>query len=353
MDWQIVFMILGFLFAAYSVVGNDVIQTLGTFISSNREKKWYILWAYTGSILSIVLLYGWFMHNDPSYGRLTEVPVPAVFHWWYILPPLVLLIITRLGLPVSTTFMVLSIFSVVSVPDDLLSVFSTDKLIGKMIIKSGSGYIVAFLTAIIIYLLISRLTEARFMRTETEGRSDRSKMWTVAQWVATGFLWSQWLIQDLANIFVYLPRQLSFSEVLMALAVLLALQAYIFKIGGGKIQKVIKTKTNTQDIRSATIIDLVYGMVVLFFKEFSNVPMSTTWVFIGLLAGREVAISLALRRSDVYKDFFKRNRTPDQHHALIPPSLAYIFKVLLLDLIKITIGMFVSVGIVFIIWQLM
>jgi hypothetical protein len=28
----------------------------------------------------------------------------------------------------------------------------------------------------------------------------------------------------------------------------------------------------------------------LFFKELSNLPMSTTWVFVGLLAGREIGL---------------------------------------------------------------
>ncbi|MEM9261646.1 MAG: hypothetical protein AAGA62_18540, partial [Bacteroidota bacterium] len=59
-------------------------------------------------------------------------------------------------------------------------------------------------------------------------------------------------------------------------------------------QKIVKAKTNTTDIRSATLIDFTYGIVLLFFKEFSNVPMSTTWVFLGLLAGREIALRYRL-----------------------------------------------------------
>ena len=70
--------------------------------------------------------------------------------------------------------------------------------------------------------------------------------------------------------------------------------AIIFYSKGGAIQKIVKAKTNTTDVRSATIIDFVYGLVLLFFKEFSNVPMSTTWVFLGLLAGREIAIRYRL-----------------------------------------------------------
>ncbi|MBT6162602.1 MAG: hypothetical protein HOH92_02785, partial [Crocinitomicaceae bacterium] len=37
---------IGFILAGYSVIANDSVQTLGTWIASNREKfKWTTLWA--------------------------------------------------------------------------------------------------------------------------------------------------------------------------------------------------------------------------------------------------------------------------------------------------------------------
>ena len=120
-----------------------------------------------------------------------------------------------------------------------------------------------------------------------------------------------WLVQDLANIFVYLPRNLSLTALLISLAGMVLLQGYIFRERGGRIQKVVTSKTNTLDVRSATFIDLFYGLVLLFFKVdyipklFSafgmdvpwpeKMPMSTTWVFLGLLAGREIGMALYLR----------------------------------------------------------
>ena len=77
-------MVIGFILAAYSVVGNDVIQTLGTFLSSNSDKKWYWLWAYTTRIMLSVLAVGWWQ-NDIAYGRLDRAVIPLVFHWWYVL----------------------------------------------------------------------------------------------------------------------------------------------------------------------------------------------------------------------------------------------------------------------------
>ncbi|MEZ4951716.1 MAG: hypothetical protein R2784_20350, partial [Saprospiraceae bacterium] len=104
MDLSFLVMWIGFFLAAYSVVGNDVIQTLGTFLTSNEKRlPWYVLWMYGGGILAFVLIYG-FLQQDISYGRLAKFEMPQVYHWYYLVPPIVLLTITRMGVPVSTTF---------------------------------------------------------------------------------------------------------------------------------------------------------------------------------------------------------------------------------------------------------
>ncbi len=304
---ELTFMIIGFLMAAYSVVGNDVIQTLGTFLSSNQEKPWWLLWLYTGSILAGVLIYGWLMHGgDVSYGRLEKVgDLPSPFHWWYILPPLTLVFLTRFGIPVSTTFLVISVFSTKVLPD--------------MILKSLSGYVLAFFFAILVYFFISKTLEKKFIHFQKSEKE--RKVWTLLQWLSTGFLWSQWLIQDLANIYVYLPRKLSFGHLALTLVALLGLQAFIFYSKGGSIQKVVTSKTNTQDIRSATIIDFLFGIILLVFKEYSKIPMSTTWVFIGLLAGRELMMN----------------------HQLQMKSLQNVIIIVRNDFLKIVLGLVVSV----------
>ena len=280
---------LGFIITAYAVIANDVIQTLGTFLASNSKKKWWVLWAFAATILTATLFYGWY-HNggDVSYGRLGKIPLPENLQWWYLLAPLSLLIITRLGIPVSTTFMILSLFS-------------SSVIIEKMILKSVLGYALAFTSAIIIYYIIARKFESKrsLERLENE-KKDQKKYWLVAQWVSTGFLWSQWLIQDFANIYVFLPRALSLQELLVSLGIILLIMMYIFKNKGGKIQDIVTKKSNTTNIRSATIIDFIYGILLYFLGTLSSIPMSTTWTFIGILAGRELAINYLLKSDQLY-----------------------------------------------------
>ena len=302
--------LIGFSLAAYSVVGNDSIQTLGTFLTSNEEKPWWLLWIFAGGIMAVVITMGYLglgeylggKGGDLTFGKYdglfkdSDKPIDyPTLTIWYIMPPLVLLGITRLGIPVSTTFLVLTFFAPKALP--------------KMLMKSLGGYGVAFLFAIVAFFALSRLTERYFLRNPMEADQgilrDR-RFWTTAQWLATGFLWSQWLTQDLVNILVYLgdPASVEPWKFIFALVVLLGMLGYIFYQRGGEIQKIVRVKTNTADIRSATFIDLFYGMVLLIFKFDTfgmigaKVPMSTTWVFLGMLAGREVALRMRLHELD-------------------------------------------------------
>ena len=308
---------IGFIISAYSVIANDVIQTLGTFISSNHKVKWWWLWLFAIGILSITLCYGWYINDgDVSYGRLANIPLPEKLEWWYLLAPIALLVITRIGVPVSTTFMILSIFS-------------SGVIIEKMILKSIYGYAISFVFAMLVYLVISKKLESN-SSLEKSDEKIKKHYWLVAQWFSTGFLWSQWLIQDFANIFVFLPRKLSLEQLIISLTCILLIMAYIFRKRGGKIQEIVNQKSNTKHIRSATIIDLIYGVFLFVFGNLNSIPMSTTWVFIGILAGRELAITFLLNKE----------------------KLNYTYIIIAKDFGKVNIGLAVSVVIAFLIQYL-
>jgi hypothetical protein len=411
-----IYMVIGFLLAAYSIVGNDSIQTLGTFLYSNSHRKWWILWLYSSSIMVGVILFGYFSYDgDPSYNRLNKVydkSVPIVeaqaaislakdamgsepeqprvlaelaaleaqltatktvfvedpnglqpelealaialdpilaeleqdsvpnpqkvalknviaelnsvfeqmeergdvsnfINWTHLLPPLALLFLTRFGFPVSTSFLVLVTFQ--------------PAVLSSMLTKSLLGYLVAFIAALVVYFAVMRALESRWRK---EGEGTIKPHWVIFQWSSTAFLWSMWLIQDMANIFVYLPRYPELPWLLFAIAWMVGVQAIIYYSKGGKIQRVVTSKTNTHDIRSATIVDLIYGIVLFIFKVQSNVPMSTTWVFLGLLAGRELAFAISASEEK---------------------NISKAFKLAWKDVVKAGFGLGVSVAIAFLI----
>jgi hypothetical protein len=283
-------MIIGFSLACYAVIGNDSIQTLGTFLASNRRRPWWLLWAYLGSILAAVLIYGWYVNSgDVSYGRLSRIPEQTIL-WWHALPILALLFLTRWGIPVSTTFMALSIFT-------------GSIVLEKIIMKSLVGYGVAFGTTLLIWAIVHQFEKHVLSK---KGNESVHPFWVFAQWASTGFLWTQWLMQDLANIYVFVPRVVPVWLLFSSLALLLGFLAFLIRENGGKIQEIVLVKTNTLDIRSATLIDFFYGLILFYFKSVNNLPMSTTWVFLGTLAGRELILTLLLRHkssnSITYRD---------------------------------------------------
>jgi hypothetical protein len=49
-------------------------------------------------------------------------------------------------------------------------------------------------------------------------------------------------------------------------------------------------------VRAATLIDFTYVLLLIYKLFISTVPMSTTWVFLGTIGGRELAVNLARKK---------------------------------------------------------
>ena len=309
MELTLVYTIIGFGLAGWSVIANDSIQTLGTFIASKSKWfKWYTLAGSASFMMAVVLFYGWWVYDgDISFGRLTRIPYQEI-QWYHAVAPGILLLLTRIGIPVSTTFLV-------------LSAFASTLVLEKMLLKSVVGYGIAAVAAYVCWIAISKFINEKFDEITTQWKI---AFWRNAVWVSSAYLWAAWLSHDVANIAVYLPRQLNISLLLIVLIYFTILLFYIFYIQGGAIQKVVLDKTGTRYARSATIINTIYAVVLYYFKELNDLPMSTTWVFVGLLCGRELAISTMNKE---YK--FK-----------------YVFPLIGKDFIKMIFGLSVSVGIV-------
>lgn len=269
---------LGFLLAAYAVVGNDALQTLGTFINSNQKLPWWALFLYAGTILVVVFAFGYLQfEGDPSWGRLSDLKKYPVFEvqWYHVAPALALVVVTAVGIPVSTTFMILTIFA-------------TLHGVQSMLVKSLTAYGFAFVVGLAMYAVLASTVEKHFMKTPE--RAQRP-IWIMLQWLSTAYLWAAWLIQDFANIYIYLPRRLEVGGAVASIVVILVLLLITFIIRGGPVQKILRSKSHVTDIRSATIIDFTYASILSVFAWVNDTPMSTTWAFLGLIAGREVAMA--------------------------------------------------------------
>jgi hypothetical protein len=308
MDAVTLWMAIGFLLAAYSVIANDSVQTLGTWIASNNEKfHWKTLWIAASAVLLWALWYGWTVNGgDLSYGRLNKIPWQEV-KWYHAMAPALLLLLTRIGVPVSTSFLV-------------LSAFASTFVLEKMLMKSIMGYAVAAVAAYAIWIVITKIVDEK----KDPVKEEHKVYWRVGQWITTGFLWWTWLSHDIANIAVFLPRQVPFDLMVIISLVFVVGLWFMFRERGGKIQQIVLEKHNTRYVRSACLIDLFYWLVLWFFKELNDIPMSTTWVFVGLLCGRELAMATMLGNG----------------------KLKVVFPLIGKDFLKMITGLLASIGIV-------
>lgn len=298
---------VGFFFAAYATVANDSIQSLGTFIESNRDKRWWILWLFIGSIFLAVVTFSWiYFDGDVTYQRLldangnTKYPHPEEFSFFQIIAPLVLLVMTRLRMPVSTTFLMLSVFT------------ADSSGITSMLGKSLSGYGMAFVLSFVIWYF-----GYNFIRRYFKQRKPRP-FWTAVQWVVSGLLWAVWVMQDGANVAVFLPRQQSLFEFIIFAGTIFLGLGLLFYLRGDKIQKIVSEKVRISDVRAATLIDMTFVILLIYKLFVSTIPLSTTWVFLGVIGGREIAINLArLKRGKTHKLKALRIIGKDVGYALI------------------------------------
>ena len=128
----------------------------------------------------------------------------------------------------------------------------------------------------------------------------------------------------MANIAVFLPRVLTVDLMVLISVIFTAGLGFMFYQRGGKIQTIVIEKSTQKYIRSATIIDFCYWIILFIFKEINNIPMSTTWVFVGLLAGRELAIA----------SFTDKRK------------MKMVFPMVTKDFMKMMVGLLASVGVV-------
>ena len=82
MDMTLIYTVIGFALAGYSVIGNDSIQTLGTFIASKKKWfKWYTLAGSASAVMIFALAWGWYayclLYTSPSPRDLSTSRMPS------------------------------------------------------------------------------------------------------------------------------------------------------------------------------------------------------------------------------------------------------------------------------------
>ena len=270
LDW------LGVFFTMFSTMSNDSVQTLGTFITSNSKTSWLKMWLYIAILFIITLLLAWFLNDYRlDFNKLVLIPYHNDNDFMHYVPPILLIILTYYKIPVSSTFLI-------------LSVFASQRAISIVLLKTLIGYTIGFGISYLLWRIILKFFKILL---SNEGTEKRLRIWKKLQWLSTGILWVSWLTNNTSNIVVYLPRAFSVHDLILFLILGILFIGFTFYNHGGPIQKIVSEKKDITNIRSTSIINISFAFVIILLNKVSSAPMATTWVFIGILAGREWCIA--------------------------------------------------------------
>lgn len=267
---------IGLTLAMFSTMTNDSVQTLGTFITSNSKVPWWKLWLYVSLLFIITITLAWlYNYHHLDFNRLKTIPYSEGVKFVTFIPPILLIVLTYYKIPVSSTFLI-------------LSVFASQKAIGAVLVKTLSGYVIGFVLSYALWMLVIAVLKKQIV---VDASDKKLKRWKFIQWLSTGILWVAWLTNNTSNVVVYVPRAFSVYGLVIFIILGVIMIGFTFYNRGGPIQEIVSEKNDMTNLRSMSIVNLCFAFVILGLGKISNVPMATTWVFIGILAGRELCLA--------------------------------------------------------------
>ena len=263
--------------SVFSVLENSSFQIFGTFLSSNKENSFYKIFLFIVLIFIAVLFFEWNINNGRlDFGRLTNFDYNPYVGLKALTAPLLLFFLTYKKIPVSTTFV-------------LLSGFMTKHTVDMMLAKTATSYLVSFIFGYYIWYILDK----RFKDKITKFDEKDTNFWKNIQILSNIVLIVMWITSNNGNLIVSLPRNFTISSFLLYLSFCAITIAYIILSKGGKMQKsIIDAKKGLNNPKTGSIINMVFSSIILAFQFISTTPIATTWAFIGLLSGREFALSM-------------------------------------------------------------
>ena len=261
----------------YNIIFNNSIQTIGLFISSNKENNILHTLLFFGSIFVFSVVLSWFLTSGGVHYHLLDTIDYKENHIniLFIFLPLMLYFFTKKRIPVSATFLVIPLFA-------------NKDTIENMINKTSVSYLLSFIVSLMVYNFLYK----KYKDIISNEKENTSTTWIVAEYISTGVLWFSWLTISLCNFVVFLPRNFYFKDILL-LSLIGIITIYCILISrGGEMQKIITQKSDVKNIKTTVIFNTLFSFMLLFIQHINTIPVTSTWMFLGILAGREIAISI-------------------------------------------------------------
>lgn len=263
--------------SVFAILENNSFQIFGTLLSSNKNKPIYKLFLFIFLIFFTTLIFGWIINNGRlDFNRLLQFNYNGDIGIKSIIPPLLLFALSYKKIPVSATFI-------------LLSGFATKNTVDSMITKTAASYLLSFIIGYYIWYVLDK----KFNDKISEFDEKRTFFWNNVQLISNVILIIFWIMSNNGGLIVSLPRNFNMLNFLVYLLFCAISISYIVFSRGGKLQKsIMNAKKGLNNPKTNSIINIIFSLIIFVFQHISSTPVATTWSFIGLLSGRELALSM-------------------------------------------------------------
>ncbi len=273
---------IGFGIVAPAAIANDAIQIFSAYFTAEKNLPWKWSAAIFSTVMGVVHIWGWVRDSGSvSFGLLDRIAMPERFTVWHMAAAVLLLLFTRYKAPVSNTMLI-------------LGAFGDERVFNDVFMKSSLGLVCGLITSIVIFGVILQL-ERRGIVARVPADAQR---WLRLLLSATCILFWGWLINDTAHFAVYLPRHLSGPEVCAFLAICVAVISVLCWKRLFNIRSIVGETYGMDDsqpiarlARSTALLMVSLAFVLFVLHDYMHVPLSSSFVFIGVLAGRDLLVT--------------------------------------------------------------
>ena len=236
--------------------------------------------ATTAIIIAVVWSY--LQHGNITNSKVESITPLTTVPFRFFLGPLLLRVFSKFGWPISATFMTVALYA------------SKDGTT-SMLQKTGMAMAWAFVLGLVVWsfkLYLQKGTEAK-----KESDDEKYRRLLVLEYFVSWFAMVIWFSHDLCNPLVFLSRDLSIFEIVLAVGWILFDAILVMVFGGGMQQYADKT-LQKQRISDAIAIDAQYETVLVAAKEIFAVAISTSAVFVTCVATKRLveAVNAARHR---------------------------------------------------------
>ncbi len=267
----------------YNVMVNNFIQTLGTFNVSNKYAKKWKIFLYLASIFIAYFVYTWLKYDgNIRKGSLRHIEYKDSFGYSLLLLPILVALFNYFGIPVSIAFL--------SIP-----LFISGEIVKAMIAKAFLNYFLAFAISFIFWNILY-VEFKKILK-----KKDNHKFWMIVEYISIGILWCCWLNTCVSSFMVFLPPKLDLKHLLLLLVIGTIIISIITILrSNDKMEQIIEEKTDVNNIMFSVLFNVLHSVVLVVLKLNSEVPIATSWIFTGLLDGRELGI--VTKKSNSFSD---------------------------------------------------